>query len=830
LTLPAAIDHLARRLFANPRHVNRANDAQGLEVAAVAGTSGEVRYLAARIKRLILDGTSLADVVVAVRDLDDYSWLIDEVFSAANIPFACEAGVPLSRLAPFKALVNVLSLEVEDWPFRQLMSLLDSGLFRPNWQEYNSGHAVRDVSAELRGRELFEGRQRILDSLERAARNRSADQAPLDVVAQAPQPAADRAYKMLAKLSETTAELRRPHDLDGWSGVMAGLVRELGFALAPLDESSPVAGLRFGELLTSILFDAARAERIAGIAQVPLTLREFIAELTDLIERQRLDPWTREEGRVRVLSAEQVRNLDVPYLFLAGLSETSFPRYRNDDCLYSEGERQDLNEHGLSLGHRALRAQEELLMFYGVVTRARKQLVLTYPVVGDEGQPLSRSPYLAALVELFEQEALQSRLEEQLDPVPRPERVLSPADARVRGMCDALAGRPGLFRAACETQESARNCLAAVEMNVHRFHTTGFTNFEGLLDNPRNIEALRERFSEAHEFSATQLEAYARCPFQFLLSQVLKKEPPVAPGVETDFGRRGTLVHEVLADLHRVPLTGRETARDGGSLLRGEAIAQLFQKLLEEKLRGRPAASHVQQALERIEQRLLVEWGLAYGRQWDEYIARLPRGDSPPLPALFETAFGTPRAASEPAAQNLPPLVFGAGPEAVRVGGRIDRIDVGRLAGRTVYSVIDYKTGRRTTAKIDSPESGRKLQLVLYTLAVARLEIAGPGGRPFQMGYWHVKETGFAAEGQQKRARVGEPLPPMDDAVWQALVKTLEEVVPRLAAGIRGGRFAVYNADQDCTAGCPYNTVCRVAQIRALPEILGKITHTSQNG
>ena len=822
-TRPGAINHLARQLFSNPREVSPAHDSRGLDVVKVAGTLGEVRYLAARIKRLLLDGTSPDNVVVAVRDLDGYSWLIDEVFSASGIPFACEAGVPLSRLAAFKVLVNVLSLEIEDWPFRRLMGVLDSGLFHPDWPEFQMRNAARDVSVELRRGEYFEGRERILAALERATASSTADRASPDIAAEARHAAADRACKLLARLSAATAELRKPHDLDGWSVVTASLVRELGLALVPLENGSAVEGRRFGEVLASILFDAARAERVAGIEPAQLTLTDFLGELTDLIERERLFARQREEGRVRVLSAEQVRNLDVPHLFLAGLNETSFPRFRNDDCLYGEGERQELNRHGLSLGHHTQRAQEELLMFYGVVTRAREQLVLTYPVVGDEGQPLSPSPYLSASIELFGPQALKCGLEEQLDPVPPAERVLSPADARVRGMFDALAGRPELFHAVCEVDPAARNCLAAVEMNVRQFHTPGFTNFEGQLENPHNLETLRQRFSGAHEFSATQLEAYAQCPFQFLLSHVLHSEPPVAPEIETDFGRRGTLVHDVLADLHRVLVAGRETAIDVEVLPRGEEIAQSFQKLVDDKLRSRPSASEVQQALERVERRLLAEWGIAYGRQWNEYLAGLPRAaDSPPLPAKFETAFGSPRMGSEPATGHLPPLVFGSGAEAVQVGGRIDRIDVGQVDGRAAYTVIDYKTGRRRKTNIDTVDSGRTLQLALYTLAVSRLGIAGPEGVPWQMGYWHVKETGFAPDVKQKGARAGEPLPPLDDAVWQALVKTLEQVIPRLASGIRAGRYPVINADEACTAGCPYNTVCRVAQIRALPDAMGK--------
>ncbi len=635
------------------------------------------------------------------------------------------------------------------------------------------------------------------------------------------------ALRLLTKLSEATAGLRRSHDFEGWSAVVATLVRELGFNRVPLDDEMPNRQHEFGEKLAAVLFDAARAERIGDVTPAKLSLQEFVEELTDLIERESLAPRRREEGCVRVLSAEQVRNLDIPYLFLAGLSENSFPKHRGDDCLYSERERRELNEAGLSLGHRTLRAQEELLMFYGIVSRARKRLVLTYPVVTTDGQPLSPSPFVAGLVELFDPLAFKTQLEEQLDPVPDPERVLSAADARVRGMFDALAGRPALFRALCEEPSlasAARNCLAAVEMNVQRFHTVGFTKFEGRLENPHNIEILSQRFSSEHEFSATQLEAYARCPFRFLMSQVLALEPPVAPDIDTDFGRRGTLVHDVLADLHRALFEARKTGDPRRETASGDEIAAGFQKLLGEKLGRRAPASQVHAALQRIEQRLLTEWGIVYGQQWDEYVAGLPRdGDFPPLPSRFETAFGSTTRGEAAVADESKPLVFGAGPAAVRVGGRIDRIDVGRVGGETVFTVIDYKTGRRASPKHDTLESGRKLQLVLYTLAVARLELVGAEAHPWQMGYWHIRETGFASEARGKRAKEGEPLPPVEAAVWDSLVQTLEHIIPRLAAGIRAGQFPVYNADPTCTSGCPYNTVCRVTQIRALPGEMQKV-------
>ncbi|MBI3864668.1 MAG: exodeoxyribonuclease V subunit gamma [Planctomycetia bacterium] len=837
--LPPAIAHIAANLFTNPREVVRSSDASGIEVVAVAGSLGEVRSIAARVKGLLLQGVSPADIVVAVRDLDEYAVLVDEVFTAAGLSYACETGQSCRHLPAVKALFNLLRLEMEDWPYGRLMGLLDSCYFRPAWNEIDVRQAARAVSAELRRCQLAEGREGMLATLERIAGQADTGEDAL------PAETAQLASRLLRRLSDTTAALRRKHDLAGWSGVIGHLVRELGLDGARLDEKADDTGRTFGSFLTSLLFDAARGEPIAERGAAPLSLAEFMAELSDVLENQRLPPRTGEVGRVRVLNAEQVRNLDVPYLFLAGLSETSFPRHRGDDCLYGEGDRQELNECGLALGHRMLRAQEELLMFYGIVTRARRQLVLTYPVVTDEGQPLSPSPYQSALRDLFGDAALTEQLEERLDPVPERERVLSPADVRVCGMAEALAGRPALFRAVCENQPAARHTLSAVEMNMRRFETPGFTNYEGVLENPQNIAAIQQAFSAGHEFSATQLEGYAACPFRFLISQVLALEPPDVPGVATDFAKRGSLVHDVLAQLHRELFPGN--TEGDKTIPRGEDVATTFQRLLEAKLKSRPAPGPVHEALQRIEHRLLAEWAEAYGRQWNDYCQTLPRGATrPPLPALFEISFGASGAAAESTPANepagaadkghgrtagnsiapaLPALLVGTGESAVRVGGRIDRIDVGLVEGRTVFTVIDYKTGRNANARIDTVETGRRLQLALYALAVLRLDIAAPAGRPWQMGYWYIRDTGFATWFKKKGRGTGdEQLPPIEEAVWTALIGTLEAKIPQLAAGIRRGSFAVENIDDDCTSGCAYRTICRVAQVRALPEALGKFS------
>jgi ATP-dependent helicase/nuclease subunit B len=226
-------------------------------------------------------------------------------------------------------------------------------------------------------------------------------------------------------------------------------------------------------------------------------------------------------------------------------------------------------------------------------------------------------------------------------------------------------------------------------------------------------------------------------------------------------------------------------------------------------------------ALLRIEQRLLDEWGEEYADQWGKYHEQAIKVAGTALkPALLEVSFGRPHSQStEPVAETHPCLTIGHGEDETRIRGRIDRIDTGRRDGQTVFNVVDYKTGRKPASSKSQVESGRSLQLVLYALAVQRLNLVGENAFPIQAGYWCLKETGWAPLTKPPQAG---PQGLVSHADWLALVDVLDELVPRLAAGIRAGAFPVYNSETECTSYCPYKTTCRVNQIRPLEEALDK--------
>src|SRR5262249_6063646 len=165
-----------------------------------------------------------------------------------------------------KALMNILSLELENWPVRRLLSLLNSGLFRPDWGSLAREAALREAAQVLREGPARDGRERILESLQRRT-------PPAGTAATSEQIAAERAGRLLGRLSDAMRPLRRAHDLTAWSGVIASLARVFGFHHRPVGAEMPQHRQSFGELLSAILFDASRADRVTGIEPAQMTLK-----------------------------------------------------------------------------------------------------------------------------------------------------------------------------------------------------------------------------------------------------------------------------------------------------------------------------------------------------------------------------------------------------------------------------------------------------------------------------------------------------------------------------------------------------------------------------
>lgn len=275
-----------------------------------------------------------------------------------------------------------------------------------------------------------------------------------------------------------------------------------------------------------------------------------------------------------------------------------------------------------------------------------------------------------------------------------------------------------------------------------------------------------------HATSASALERFGKCGLRWFYHDVLRVQPPERvewePGVWLDASTRGSWLHAVFERVGREVSEGRLDP-DGA-----EAFADV-QRILADVVAERahevpvPPPALRRRVVLQLEQQVRAWWAMMRddrraGTTWMHHELDLaPQGRPTDVP-------------------------WGDG-GAVRVRGRIDRVD--RLAdGR--WRIVDYKTGKapaRTSAKAGPFDGGRRLQGPVYAAAAA----AALGEPVEAFAYWYPSATGDDREA----ALDGDTL-----AIGH-------ELVASVLADIAAGRFIPTDDPTDCRF-CDQQAICRV--------------------
>jgi ATP-dependent helicase/nuclease subunit B len=460
-------------------------------------------------------------------------------------------------------------------------------------------------------------------------------------------------------------------------------------------------------------------------------------------------------------------------------------------------ERQAYRASGLQLSTADERLADEMLLFYQLVTRPQQGLVLSYSAVDSNGQELLPSTFLTAVRDCFEPEAVAVERRVMLLDGLRGDRPLCPPEQRVRV---ALQAENATFQGL--PARLADRLVAAQVVASQRFARREHGIYDGRLRQPELVGDLGERFGPQHVFSPTALEEYIACPFRFFLNHVLRLEPLEEPAETIEGADRGLVMHRALSRLHNY-------LHDSGIDRPDESVNSLLRERLDgaiaESAHHSSAAATV---LWDLEGQRLRKRATRYQEHWKRFIDDYRDQALRPVPLHFEKSFGL-----DSGAEAVGPLVIRADGIEVRVGGRIDRVDVAKHADGWYFWIIDYKTGRSGYYSPAGIKAFEKLQLTLYALAAERLLFSEEQARPLGLAYWLVIDSG---------AKVVLPGKGRTDAwfaqasPWEAVRADLEALVARLARHIRQGDFPLGPRSVDCTATCDFGQMCRISQARAV--------------
>lgn len=823
-----ALDHLSQHLFEHPRDIPAPSPAvrdslERFEIVASAGVQDEIVELARHIKRKLTAATHPVrpgDVVVVFRSLRAAAPRIRAVFDEFGIPYSLEAGRPLAATTVMRLLLDLLRLDAEDWPYRRVVSIT------ANNQLEIADRAVH-AAAEWLVRELQidRGRRQLLEKIaafaETAAADDSSEEPPPHAHADRRAQAAALAAPLLTQLAaafDALPEVATPSEWVAALGQFAAALKLRCLTGTRIDPEDTAAWRAIGEYLF-------QRELLASWQSQPapqLSRTELLDLLVDLAQHELLPREADDTGRVRILSAQTARTVNAMHVYLAGMSEQAFPSPERPGAFYSAA---DYRFFAAAADPRRAaaelpgveRSQEEMLLFYEVLTRPRERLVISYPALDEKAQALSPSPYVTEVERCVDPEKIPRRQAARPSPLPSAGLPLSPSDWRVQAIHEGLSESKdvsllaGMFRQGDSRTSAALE--SALRIIASRSCYDRFGPAEGLLESEAVRARLARRFGGDHLWSPSQWETYAQCPYRFFLEQVLRLEPLGELVLETDHRRRGSLVHRVLAEFHRraPELLGSNAPLSQHELTK---FVSEFENLADALVRATPYTG-VEAALVELDRLQIAKWAPRYHVEHGKYDTHWPL-DTPLAPTFLEWRFGPPRAGEkdfEDERSTDDPFLLPVGKERIRVTGRIDRIDVGAAGERKVFSILDYKSGKRPTLSPEKVASGERLQPALYVMAAQALLFSDDSATPLYAGYWSLVNGITLARAYSLHC--SDDLESVSED-WQQLCQSVEERLGKFVREIRHGDFPVASRDEHCTSRCDFATVCRIAQVRSL--------------
>lgn len=800
---------------------------QGIEIIAASSELSEVEAIARSVKSLLVGSTKPDEIVVVHRGGEDSISRIATIFEDFGIPFATENQPRLGTEPIVRALGNLLRLSTNDWPFQTLLEVIGNGLFArwdthaSEWDGYRAKPRVA-VELSMRSAQLPSGRDALLDHLrfrlsklaEETSSRSERERATIEV-----------ALLTLQQLNDSLAQLPETASINEWITAIEELFAELGVLQA--EDSSQSRSAKSWRQLRGALRQIEQIDAWCD-AQRSLDRTDFQQLMEAFGRETRLRSTHDDVGRVRVLSAESARKLSVKHLFLAGLTEQAFS---------SVGERQTPETgESIPLGEQSpddiaddqlasTPHSDAMLLLYELVTRATEGVTLSYPALDSKGQSMPPSPLLSDL----ERSLGAGRIaRHEIGFGQTDGSVAAPigrSDFRRAAVAKALDGKQQWLAGMVSHTDFARvggSVLNGLDCVSQRAEREEFGAYEGLLHSEQARSALAQRFNAEHLWSPSRLEGYSACPFRFFAERMLNLEPLEELTVSNDARRRGSLLHLVLATIHEQLRAEyvEQTASDERSDPDAEQLVSRFLEALDRAVKAKKLRG-IEQSLREIERREIESWAPSYAQQEMNYRRAWQQLDEPPRPAHFEVRFGPEAQSSEDAyadaASKPVPFELDLGAERIRLTGQIDRVDLGRVNGVTVFNIIDYKSGKGVLLKHDKVRSGLQLQLPLYAMAAEQLLLDDQGALALATGYWNIQGNGFQVKrGGSLQLRELKDHTIKDSEEWKGLQPEILSRVQEIIAGVRRGDFPVYNEDEHCTRSCSLSTLCRISQIRSL--------------
>ncbi|MEJ5351986.1 MAG: PD-(D/E)XK nuclease family protein [Melioribacteraceae bacterium] len=649
----------------------------------------EVEKIAKIIKSLITDEKIEPDKICVVFNLiQNYSSIVRDIFSKNGIPFNLTDRIPLDNSNPVKAIITFLEIAENDYYYQNIFRALSSGYIKTdNVDLFN----LYKVSSELK---IVSGKENwiniINESIENIKLNFEEDAENKEDKISSYQ----RALSDIKLLINLLAPFEEKQTIKRFKENLFDFVNKsfLPYKLLSIKHNQEENIRGFNKFIETIseIFDLLEEER--GSDEL-YGIHFFMDQLRTACSWARFNVKEKSNYGVLITNLEEIRGLNFDYLFIGGLCDGDLPtRYTPE--IFSSGKFRK---------QAAVHQTEERNLFYQALNCWNKKLFLSYPLV-ENGKETVVSTFLKEFEKIF---LISEIKEEELS-----NKIFSLEELNI------YAGKNFdnselLNSLNFNTQQLIKSIKVEKEREVNIFSESIFNGILVTKDNIEEASFIKEKLNSFIEkqYSISQLETYAKCPFKFFMERIIGIKVIEEPTEDIEAIELGNILHSILYKFYTRINEEKIDIKN-----RDKKIQEKVKKLMLEIAEKKIANSFFKAPLTFYEKEKLTGIDGNFDNSiLGKFIEYESASDDNYKPMFFEVRFGALKEEeSDKTLSSSEPIQI----DGLKLRGKIDRIELSNYDD--TFNIVDYKLGGKKPATKELKD-GLSLQLPVYLFAAQNL-------------------------------------------------------------------------------------------------------------
>ncbi len=744
----------------------------------------EIEFIAKTIKLLVLNEKVQPEkMCVAFNVIGNYSGKVRYIFNKYGIPLNLTDRIPLKASSPVIAAVSLLELLEHDFYYHDIARVLTNHFLEFENIDLNN---LLSVASELKitgGKNNWEFI--IDDTLSLMKYNQTENGKDLQEKKEQYLKAKDDIKQLINLLSP----FRSKNTSSEFLLLFKKLLLKLKLPCTVLENSNgkeeeyiksiTVLLQTLNEVLTLV------DKNIEGDEKPKYNLSFYLDHIRTITNWARFNVKEKSDYGVLVTSINEIRGLSFDYLFLGGMCDGDFPTKYSPEIFFTGSYQK--KEH--------IHQTEERYHFYQTLCTWKKKLYLTIPQ-RDNDTELVESIFISDLEKLFLIPQLNSDY---------PDKILSEEDLQINYGKSPFNEK---IKSAIENLgfdiEHINSSSQVRDKRINQPFLEG--EYNGFITAENKITSdFLTKYGE-RQFSISQLETFAKCPFKYFAERILKIKPIEEPTEEAEPIELGNVLHSILYDFYSKVISEKiKIDKNGTSNF--EKLKDLLFEIAEEKI----SKLNLHSALAFFEkEKILGIDGNNENSILFKFLISETESTSNFNPELFEYGFGDFNN-TEMERENIPPLEIGK----VKLRGKIDRIDINEE--EKLFNVIDYKLkGRKPTQ--NELYDGLSLQLPVYLMAGKHIlkglreeEYDGNEMTIYSLNYKDEKFGPSPVKLTRKK-----PTPELTKELNKNLLEKTKIKISEYHQNIVKGKFHLSPLEDRETKVCSYcdfKSLCRVKEV-----------------